>query len=86
MTISSASLSSETAFAFFLEAFLGALPLPLAALVNSRSPLASEAVLPPSSDEVSVGEPESESDTWKSSSTKEVSQNPEPMLQAIHVY
>ena len=68
---SSASLSSDAAaFAFFLgdAFFFGALPLPFAAFVNSRSPLASEAVLPPSSDELSVGEPESDPDAWKSSS------------------
>ena len=46
-----------------------ALALLLAALANSRSPLASEAVSPPPSDEsVSLGEPASDSDAWKSSS------------------
>ena len=65
---SSASLSS-VALDFFVDVFFAdALPLPFLP-VKSRSPLASEAVCPPSSSEDdSVGDPESESDAWKSSS------------------
>ena len=70
-----AGLSASAFFALFAGAFfLGAalalpLPLPFPAFMKSRSPDASEAVCPPESDESeSVGEPESESEAWKSSS------------------
>lgn len=73
---SSPSLSSAAfAAAFFLAGFFvpsAALPLPLDFFWTSsaiaRSPLASEAVAAPeSSESLSLGEPESESDASKSS-------------------
>jgi hypothetical protein len=76
---SSASLSFD--FDFFLVFFLGVpsvsfvfpftLDFFLAGLVRSRSPLASEAVAAPSFEEsLSLGEPESETDAWKSSTAQ----------------
>ena len=62
---SSASLPSACALAFFLVSFF-----PFADLVISRSPLASDAVTPPpDSSSLSLGDPSSVDDAWKSSST-----------------
>jgi hypothetical protein len=78
--LSPSSASPSLALAFFFFGFFGgspsfALPLlfafDLAAFVSSRSPLASEAVALPSTDEsLSLGEPASEADAWKSSSVR----------------
>ena len=62
---SSSLLPPSLAFAFFLVSFLV-----LGPFASSRSPLASDAVTPPSeaSDSLSVGDPWSEDDASKSSS------------------
>lgn len=64
---SSASLPSTWGFGFFLVCFF--FPS-FAAKANSRSPLASDAVTPPDPESLSLGEPSSLDEAWKSSSKR----------------